>query len=138
MCMTLIVEDNAIFRGSLKQILSGRFPTMSIHEAGDGREALRKVDELVPDLIFMDIRLPGTNGLELTRNIKRDNRDVVVVILTSYDLPEYRDAAIMSGANYFLTKGTATSDDIMAIVESVLPASMAGGAVKPGGNGPTL
>jgi len=138
MCMTLIVEDNAIFRGSLKQILSGRFPTMSIHEAGDGREALRKVDELVPDLIFMDIRLPGTNGLELTRNIKRDNREVVVVILTSYDLPEYRDAAIMSGANYFLTKGTATSDDIMAIVESVLPAPPAGAAVKPGGNGSTL
>jgi DNA-binding NarL/FixJ family response regulator len=137
MCMTLIVEDNAIFRGSLKQILSRRFPTMSIHEAGDGREALLKVDEIVPDLIFMDIRLPGTNGLELTRNIKRDNRDVVVVILTSYDLPEYRDAAISSGANFFLTKGTATSDDIMAIVESVLPAPMAGVVVKPGSNGST-
>jgi DNA-binding NarL/FixJ family response regulator len=134
----LIVEDNAIFRGSLKQILASRFPTMSIHEAADGHEALRKVDEIVPDLIFMDIRLPGTNGLELTRNIKRDNREVVVVILTSYDLPEYRDAAIMSGANYFLTKGTATSDDIMAIVESVLPAPMAGAAVKPGGNGSTV
>ncbi len=63
----LIVEDNAAFRRLLKQILSLRFPSMDIEEASNGSEALRKIGTINPDLVFMDIRLPGANGLDLTR-----------------------------------------------------------------------
>src|SRR5512147_1892023 len=89
---TLIVEDNTSFRRILKDILLRRFPAMSVEEATEGVEALQKVAALTPDLIFMDVRLPGENGLELTRRIKKDHSEITVVILTSYDLPEYREA----------------------------------------------
>ena len=62
-CMTLIVEDNALFRQSLRDILYTKFPSMTIEEAVDGKEALQKIEELPPDLIFMDIRLPDKNLL---------------------------------------------------------------------------
>jgi len=73
-----------------------------------------------PDLIFMDIRLPGRNGLELTRLIKEVDSTVEVVILTSYDIPEYRDAAFQSGASQFFTKGDVGSDEIADFVRSTL------------------
>ncbi|NSW85347.1 MAG: response regulator transcription factor [Syntrophobacteraceae bacterium] len=120
MCLTLIVEDNATFRRSLRELLFTRFPYMSIEEAVDGNEALHKVNAFTPDIVFMDIKLPGTNGLQLTKNIKQHYSDMIVVILTSHDLPEYREAAFRSGANYFMTKGMATSSDITALVASIL------------------
>ena len=119
MVMTLLVEDNVTFRGSLKETLHSRFPTMTITEAGDGPEAFEKIKASVPDLIFMDIKLPGENGLSLTRKIKIDHPDVVVVILTSYDLPEYREAAFQYHANYFITKAS-LSNEIVEVVESAL------------------
>ena len=118
--MILIVEDNTVFRTSLKEVLSRRFPHETILEASDGKEALERVDTLAPSLVFMDIRLPGANGLELTRTITKNYRDIVVIVLTSHDLPEYRDAAYRSGASHFLTKGIATSEEIMTLVESTL------------------
>ncbi len=120
MCLTLIVEDNVIFRRSLKEVLRTRFPTMAIEEAGDSKEALSKFQSLLPDLIFMDIKLPGENGLEVTRKIKSCDQSKVVIMLTSYDLPEYREAAYQSGANYFFTKGLATGEEIMDLVESIM------------------
>ena len=115
----LIVEDNASFRRILKDILHRRFPEMPVEEAAEGNEAMQKVITLVPDLIFMDIRLPGENGLELTRRIKNAFPGITVIILTSYDLQEYREAAQQYGANYFLTKGSSTEEEIVAMVKSV-------------------
>jgi CheY-like chemotaxis protein len=66
MFRTLIVEDNVIFRRSLGEMIHRRFPFMSIDEAGEATEAREKVAAWCPDLIFMDIKLPGENGLELT------------------------------------------------------------------------
>jgi DNA-binding NarL/FixJ family response regulator len=120
MSMTLIVEDNPTFRQSLKELLYSRFPAMSIEEASNGGEALKKVEECLPDLIFMDIKLPGANGLEVTKRIKTEYDHIIVVVLTSYDLPEYRDAAFKCGANYFFTKGLTTSDEITALVKAIL------------------
>jgi DNA-binding NarL/FixJ family response regulator len=119
MVMTLLVEDNVTFRGSLKETLHSRFPTMNITEAGDGEEALQKIKASVPDLIFMDIKLPGENGLSLTRKIKIEYPDVIIVILTSYDLPEYREAAFQYHANYFITKAS-LSTEIVEVVQSAL------------------
>jgi two-component system response regulator YesN len=119
MVKTLIVEDNAIFRQSLKEVLHTRFPSMVVVEAEDGDEALQKIDVLVPDIIFMDIKLPGENGLHLTQKVKMKHPKMIVIILTYYDSPEHRKAADQCGANYFLPKGTST-EEVVDLVESIL------------------
>jgi DNA-binding NarL/FixJ family response regulator len=121
MCKTLIVEDNATFRQMIKEMLQIRFPTMKIEEEPDGSELFSKIEVFHPDIVFMDIRLPGENGLELTKKIKMIHPDVTVVILTSYDLPEYRQAALQSKADHFVSKDSQPSD-LLALVESICPA----------------
>ena len=96
---------------------------MIIEEAGDGEEALRKIDCLFPNLILMDINLPGENGLELTRIIKADHPETPIIILTSYDLPECRQLARQHGANSFLVKGSSTLEELITEVESLRSAS---------------
>ncbi len=119
MFRTLLVEDNVPFRQSLKETLHSRYPAIDIVEAGDGKEALEKIDLLSPHLIFMDIRLPKENGLILTKKIKTEHPEIIIVILTSYDLPEYREAAYQYKANYFITKSS-SSDEILSIIGSIL------------------
>jgi DNA-binding NarL/FixJ family response regulator len=120
MYRTLIVEDSNFYRQLLKETLQSRFPKMEIQEAGDGEEAVRKITGTLPHLIFIDIKLPGESGLELTRRIKAQYPDTTVIILTSYDLPEYREAANQYQANYFLSKGTTTKESIVNLVESII------------------
>lgn len=117
----LVVEDNTLFRELFKLTLQDRFPSIKIYEAVDGEEALQKVETLHPNLIFMDIKLPGENGLELTRKIKTSHPEIMIIILTSYDLPEYREAANRYKANYFFTKGPSATKTIFTLVESILP-----------------
>jgi DNA-binding NarL/FixJ family response regulator len=93
---------------------------MDIIEAADGVEALQKIDSYLPNLIFMDIRLPGENGLELTRKIKTNYPDIIIIILTSHDLPEYREAATQNKANYFFSKNSIATDEIFKFVKTIL------------------
>ena len=116
----LIVEDNYYYRQLLKETLQSGFPEMEILEAGDGEEAFKKITTFLPHLVFMDIRLPGESGLEITQKIRAQNPDISVIILTSYDLPEYRDAAKEYQADHFLSKGTTTKENILALVKSIL------------------
>ena len=101
---TLLVEDNVIYRQALCDALLLHFPLIGIDEAGDGMEALCKVEYRRPDLIIMDIQLPGANGLEITKEIKRVYNEIVIVILTSNRLQEYRQQAYRNGADYFISK----------------------------------
>ncbi len=94
MFRALIVEDNDVFRKMLKEILLTRFPEISLVEARDGSELFSRIAAFRPKIVFMDISLPGECGLELTRKIKIDYPNIIVILLTSYDLPEYRQAAI--------------------------------------------
>jgi DNA-binding NarL/FixJ family response regulator len=119
MVKILVVEDSDFFRQSLKALLSSRFPTTVVEEAVDGREALEMIDTSMPDLILMDIKLPGDNGLEITRKVRHRHQDVPIIILTYYDSPEHREAAFECGANHFLAKGT-PSEDVLGLVESIL------------------
>jgi CheY-like chemotaxis protein len=116
----LIVEDHQDFRESLREVLTARLPDASVQEAADGNEVLPKVEAQPPHVIFMDINMPGENGLELTRRIKQVYPQIVIVILTSYDLPEYREAAYRYGANYFLAKGSTNGQKLVGLVESIL------------------
>ena len=89
----LIVEDNGLFRQTLRESLQKSFPEIAVDEAAEGGESLQKVDAFLPDLVFVDIRLPGENGLELIKKIKATHPDITIFILTDYDTPEYRKAA---------------------------------------------
>ena len=117
---TLIVEDNASFREMLKERLQPLFPSMVIYEAAEGNEALEKVDALKPELVFMDIRLPGENGLQLTQKIKTRYPNAKVIILTSYDSLEYRAAALRSGANCYFPKDSLDYVQIEKLVKSIV------------------
>jgi len=121
MCKTLIVEDSDTFREMIKEILHSHFPAMKFEEEPDGRELFSKMEAFHPDIVFMDIRLPGENGLELTKKIKMNHPEITVVILSGYDLPEYRQAALQSKADHFVSKDSKTSD-FVALVESICPA----------------
>ncbi len=115
----LLVEDRVSFRRFLKEDLHKQFPKMLIEEAADGIETLQKVTSFAPDLIFMDIHLPGENGLELTRKIKSRYPHIKVAILTVYDTPEYREVAKQYGAEDFVIKGLTPWKEIVALVRSI-------------------
>ena len=116
----LIVDPNDPFRRSLKQVLVNRFPFVDIREAPDGIQCLELVQSFIPNLIFLEIHLPSESGLDLARQIKIDHPDIVIVILTSYDLPEYQAAAKKSGIEHMVPKDAWTGEDMMALVHSIL------------------
>jgi len=116
----LIVEDSAFYRQLLKEALHSRFPKMDITEATNGEEALQKIEILLPYLVFMDIKLPGESGLELTKKIKAQYPNIIIIILTAYNIPEYREAAVQAKADYFLSKGSTSKEDILTLVDSIL------------------
>jgi len=113
----MLVEDDHGFRSSLAGLLTSKFPSVVIGEAGDGVEAMDKVASFLPQIIFMDIKLPGQSGLTLTKRIKTLHPEINVIILTSYDFPEYREAAQACGAYAFLSKGSSTAGEIQDLVE---------------------
>ena len=116
---TLIVEDNESFRRSFKEWLQALFPSIIVEEAGDGSEALQKVEIFQPTLVFMDIQLQGENGLKLTKKIKEKHPDILVVIVTNYDIPEYRDAALQYGASGFISKDSLGHEQVEKLIESL-------------------
>jgi DNA-binding NarL/FixJ family response regulator len=123
MCPVLIVEDNEVFRATLKEVLMRTFPSVVVGEASNSEEAFSEFEKIKPCLILMDIRLPGKNGLEITKKIKEINPKTEVIILTTFDIPEYREAAFRSGASHFLTKGNIKIDDLSCLVASALEAA---------------
>jgi DNA-binding NarL/FixJ family response regulator len=104
MLKTLIVDDNKEFRQSLVEILCERSPNMVVTQADCGKDARQKMNIETPDIIFMDIRLPDGNGLEVCKQIKIRYPDIDIVVMSSFNLPEYRNAAVKTGAIYFLAK----------------------------------
>ena len=116
----LIVEDSFLFRKLLQETLQSQFPAMEIIETTDGKEAQQKIDSSNPHLVFMDIELREQNGLELTKRIKAQYPQTIIIILTSHDLQEYREAAYQNSADYFLSKGSVTKAEILALINPIL------------------
>ncbi len=114
----LIVEDSEIYRKLLRNALQKVFPEILIDEAVDGDEALQKVDAFLPDLIFMDIRLPDEDGLELTKKVKATHPDIRIFILTGYDTQEFRKATSQCGAEGFLAKTSFGLEELEELVKS--------------------
>jgi two-component system, NarL family, nitrate/nitrite response regulator NarL len=100
----VLVDDHALFREGLSMIISSQADMEVVGEAGDGLEAIVKVAELKPDLVLMDIQMPGCDGLEATRRIKQQQPDTVVVMLTVRGDDEKLFQAIKNGAQGYLLK----------------------------------
>ncbi len=115
----LIVEDNTSFRQTFKEALESLLPSVTIHEAREGKEALQKLDTFQSNLVFMDIQLPGENGFQLTKRIKSTYPGTKIVILTGYDILEYREASIRCGADSFIDKNSLSWEQIEKIVNSL-------------------
>jgi CheY-like chemotaxis protein len=116
----LIIDPNDPFRRSLKKVLVNRFRWVNVQEAADGGEGLKIIEAFHPDLIFLEIHLPAETGLDLAGRIKTDYPDIIIVILTSYDLPEYRLAVEKSGIEHMVPKDEWTGEDMIALVQSIL------------------
>jgi DNA-binding NarL/FixJ family response regulator len=120
MFRVLVLDDHAGFRGSVCSVLRNSFPQIGVAEAADGTEALQSIQRYAIAMVLLDIRLPGTNGIELTKAIKTQHAPIVVV-LTGDDLPQYRQAAFRNGADCFLYKGsTSCMNDVLARVEGAM------------------
>jgi two-component system, NarL family, response regulator NreC len=116
----LIVDDNARFRDMLKTLLQSAFPLSQVSTAAEGSAALLRIAKMPPDVIIMDIRMPGKNGLVLTGEIKQRNENIVIIVLTNLDTPEYRQAALAKGADFFLSKESAKAEDIQELVGTII------------------
>ena len=116
----LIIDANASFRKSLKRSLIARFPAVAVQEADSAAEGLYQVDTFAPHLIFIDIYLPDENGLDLARTIKASHLEIIIVIFTRFDSPEYQKAVNDSGIEHLIPKDDWSGKDILTLVESTL------------------
>lgn len=120
----LLVDDSRNFRSNLATILRDTYPLLGVEEAADGTAALQVIARRNIGLILMDIKLPGENGIQLTRRIKASAAHIIIVILTGYDVPHYRQAAFRNGADCFLYKGAASCmNDVLARVDGAMQAA---------------
>jgi DNA-binding NarL/FixJ family response regulator len=106
----LLVDDHSLFREGMATILNAQPDFQVVGEASDGLEAIVKARELEPDLILMDIAMPGCDGLEATQQIKREMPGITIVMLTMRDEDEQLFAAIKSGAQGYLLKNIRSWD----------------------------
>jgi DNA-binding NarL/FixJ family response regulator len=111
----LIVDDDPLVRSALALMLGGQADLVVVGEAGDGSEALRKVDELHPEVVLMDIRMPRMSGLEATRALHRRPEPPHVIVLTTFDADEHVVGALAAGADGFLLKDTPPPQILEAI-----------------------
>jgi len=102
----LVAEDSAPIRERLAGLLSELPQVEIVGEASDGSSALRLFFACRPRAVILDIQMPGPNGIEVLRQIKAEDLDCVVIILTSYQQPEFRDRCAEAGADYFFHKST--------------------------------
>ena len=111
----LVVDDHAVMRDGIRALLDLHDDIEIVGEACEGKEAVKKAQELAPDVIVMDIAMPGMDGLEATRRVVKRNPRVKVLVLTQYDNREYVLSSIKAGAAGFLPKRALGAELVSAI-----------------------
>ena len=123
MIKVLLVDDQSLVRTGFRLILDEADDIEVIGEASDGRDAIQRAQELKPDVILMDVRMPVMDGIQATALIRNqtagDAKPPKVIILTTFDLDEYVDAALRAGASGFLLKD-ALADDVLAAIRTIV------------------
>jgi DNA-binding NarL/FixJ family response regulator len=117
MIRVLLADDQALVRAGFRALLDAEDDIEVVGEAGDGEEAVQLTETVRPDVVLMDIRMPGVDGLVATRRIAGDERlrETRVVILTTFDLDEYVFEALRVGASGFLVKDTRPAELVQAV-----------------------
>jgi DNA-binding NarL/FixJ family response regulator len=111
----VLVDDQELLRMGFRMILEAQPDLELVGEAGNGEEALGVVERLQPDVVLMDVRMPGMDGVETTRRLVERGGHSRVIILTTFDLDEYAYAALRAGASGFLLKDAQPADLLSAI-----------------------
>jgi DNA-binding NarL/FixJ family response regulator len=110
----LVVDDDPLVRAGLRMLLDGD-EIVVVGEAGDGAEAAHQVDTLNPDVVLMDIRMPGVDGLRATETIRARSNAPEIIVLTTFDTDDHVLRALRAGAAGFLLKDTPPADIISAV-----------------------
>jgi two-component system, NarL family, response regulator NreC len=116
----LIADDHRLFRDGLMKILESCNDIEVIGEASDGQEALKKVEQLNPHVILLDLSMPKLSGLEVARRLKKEHPEIKIVILTMHEEEEYTLKMIRIGVSGYLLKDSAARDVIDAIRNAFL------------------
>lgn len=111
----VLVEDQAIIREGLRSLLSGEKDFEIVGEAGNGREALRMVDKLKPDLVVTDLSMPQMDGMDMIATIKKQNPKIKIAALTVHQNEEYVIATLKAGADAYILKEANYSELILAL-----------------------
>jgi len=114
----VLADDHAVVRSGTRELLEQQPDLKIVGEASNGEEAVRMANELQPDVMVMDVRMPKMSGVEATRRIKSENPDVKVLVLTAHDDDEYVFALLQAGANGYLLK-TAEIDELVRAIRTV-------------------
>jgi two-component system response regulator YesN len=120
MTRILIIEDDPHFRKTLSGLLTDRIPGVSILECEAGEEALEQLGRFSPNLVLTDLKLPGQDGFQITRRIRKLSPGLPVIVLTCFHEPEYEEAAYSAGATRFASKHETTAGEILTLVERSL------------------
>ena len=111
----LVVDDDALVRAALTMLLAGAADIKVVGEAADGREVEHAIAEHQPDVVLMDIRMPGMDGLAATEILRRRDRPPEVIVLTTFDADDHVLRALRAGASGFLLKDTPPANIVRAI-----------------------
>lgn len=111
----IIADDHTLVREGIIALLSHYDDVVVVGEASDGKEAIEKIEKLKPDIVLMDIAMPGLGGLEATIEIRKRNPDVKILVLTQYDDREYISRFLKAGVSGYLLKKAVGSELISAI-----------------------
>jgi DNA-binding NarL/FixJ family response regulator len=111
----LLADDHTLLRNGISALLADEQDMTVVGEASDGREAVRLAAQLKPNVVLMDIAMPLLNGLEATRQIKREHPNVNVLVLTMYDNEEYFREMLEAGASGYIVKRAAATELVSAI-----------------------
>jgi len=111
----MLVDDQALLRVGFRMVLEAEDDLVVVAEAGDGAAAIQQAAEARPDVILMDVRMPGIDGIEATRRITASQPGSRVIVLTTFDLDEYAFGALRAGASGFLLKDARPSELVAAI-----------------------
>ena len=111
----LVVDDHAIVREGLRALISGKPDMELVGEAGNGQEAVLLAHSLRPDVILMDLVLPGKDGIQATQEIRRENSEARILVLTSFDADDQVFSAVKAGALGYILKDSSPQELLEAI-----------------------
>jgi len=114
-----IADDSEVMRERIRELLLAIEGVELSGEAGDVQTSIKGILDLKPDVVILDIRMPGGSGLEVIQRLKEHPKTPLIIVLTNYPFPEYKEIAIKLGADYFFDKAT-EFDEVQTVLEGIL------------------